>query len=69
MIESKQELANIPIIANVDFGHTNPLITYPIGGEVTINASGNNSNITITRQELLCQIMALRSRYFCLVYS
>jgi len=32
IIESKEELKNLPIIANVDFGHTNPLITFPIGG-------------------------------------
>jgi muramoyltetrapeptide carboxypeptidase len=32
IIETKKELKNIPIIANVDFGHTNPLITFPIGG-------------------------------------
>ncbi|MFH0875794.1 MAG: S66 peptidase family protein [archaeon] len=32
IIETKEELKNVPIIANVDFGHTNPLITFPIGG-------------------------------------
>jgi len=32
IIESKEELKNLPIIANADFGHTNPLITFPIGG-------------------------------------
>jgi len=49
MIESKNELADIPVIANVDFGHTNPLITYPIGGTVEIVANSQNPNITITR--------------------
>ncbi|NQU78969.1 LD-carboxypeptidase [Candidatus Woesearchaeota archaeon] len=32
IIKTKKELDNIPIIANADFGHTNPLITFPIGG-------------------------------------
>lgn len=32
IIKTKEELKNLPIIANVDFGHTNPLITFPIGG-------------------------------------
>ena len=32
IIETKKELKDIPIIANVDFGHSNPLITFPIGG-------------------------------------
>lgn len=37
IIKSKAELKNIPVIANVDFGHTSPIITFPIGGEVTID--------------------------------
>ena len=32
IIETKEELKNIPIIADVNFGHTNPIITFPIGG-------------------------------------
>jgi muramoyltetrapeptide carboxypeptidase len=32
IIRTKKELFNIPIIANLDFGHTNPLFTFPIGG-------------------------------------
>ncbi len=36
IIETKKELKNIPIIANVDFGHTNPLFTFPIGGTASL---------------------------------
>ncbi len=32
IIKTKEELKNLPIIADVDFGHTNPMITFPIGG-------------------------------------
>lgn len=32
ILRSKKELENIPIISNVDFGHTTPHITFPIGG-------------------------------------
>lgn len=32
ILRSKKELENIPIISNVDFGHTTPNITFPIGG-------------------------------------
>lgn len=39
IIETKKELTNLPIIANVDFGHTNPLITFPIGGSASVEAS------------------------------
>lgn len=38
MIKAKKKLSHLPIIANVDFGHTTPRITYPIGGRVSIVA-------------------------------
>ena len=37
IINTKKELKNLPIIANVDFGHTYPLLTIPLGGTATIN--------------------------------
>jgi muramoyltetrapeptide carboxypeptidase len=39
IIKTKAELKNIPVIANVDFGHTSPIITFPIGGEVSMDTS------------------------------
>lgn len=47
IIETKSELKNIPVIANADFGHTDPKITFPIGGEVRIMAGSENPKITI----------------------
>lgn len=47
IIMTKKELANMPVIANVDFGHTNPLITFPIGGSARVDADENGVNITI----------------------
>ena len=38
IIKTKKELNGLPIIANVDFGHTDPKITFPVGGEVKIKA-------------------------------
>lgn len=32
IIKSRPELAQLPVVANVDFGHTTPLLTLPIGG-------------------------------------
>jgi muramoyltetrapeptide carboxypeptidase LdcA involved in peptidoglycan recycling len=37
IIKTKAELKNIPVVANVDFGHTSPIITFPIGGEVSMD--------------------------------
>lgn len=39
-------LRNIPIIANADFGHTGPRCTFPIGAEVSIQATKNKCSIT-----------------------
>ncbi len=49
IIKSKKELANMPIIANVDFGHTDPKITLPIGGEIQIKGDFQNSQINIAK--------------------
>jgi len=43
IIESKDELRNIPIIANIDFGHTSPITTLPIGGTMVIDTQKNPS--------------------------
>lgn len=48
IIHSKKELASIPVIANVDFGHTDPKITFPIGGQAKLVASANNCSIVLT---------------------
>ncbi len=36
IIASKRELRGIPVIANVDFGHTTPQLTFPIGGHAKL---------------------------------
>lgn len=47
ILKTKEELKSIPIIANVDFGHTNPLITFPIWGTVKILAQDDEATIEI----------------------
>src|SRR3989344_1419818 len=37
MIKTKKELNKIPIIADADFGHTYPMMTFPIGGRARID--------------------------------
>lgn len=48
MIKSKKELNYIPVISNVDFGHTDPKITFPIGGKVKMISSKEQCSILIT---------------------
>ena len=49
IIKSKKELANMPVIADVDFGHTQPMITFPIGGEAKISALSGKAQIEIIK--------------------
>ena len=49
IIKTKKELDNIPVIANVDFGHTDPKITFPIGGEIEITTIKNKTSIKIEK--------------------
>lgn len=37
ILNNKNELADLPIIANVDFGHSTPLLTIPVGGTATLS--------------------------------
>jgi muramoyltetrapeptide carboxypeptidase LdcA involved in peptidoglycan recycling len=49
IIKTKKELDKIPVIANVDFGHTQSMMTFPIGGEARIMAKEGKTKIEITR--------------------
>lgn len=38
IVKTKKELNRMPVVANADFGHTDPKITFPIGGFAEISA-------------------------------
>jgi muramoyltetrapeptide carboxypeptidase LdcA involved in peptidoglycan recycling len=40
VVRSKPELIGIPVVANLDFGHTVPVFTFPIGGSAVLRAHG-----------------------------
>lgn len=42
LIQSKKELEEVPVIANIDFGHTTPMVTFPIGGKLKFEARGGD---------------------------
>ncbi len=48
-IVASKKLMGIPVIADVDFGHTQPLLTLPIGGKAIVEASDSKAVIHITR--------------------
>ena len=47
LVGRQDRLAGLPVLANVDFGHTNPLATFPIGGQASL-AVGPTSSLRIT---------------------
>jgi muramoyltetrapeptide carboxypeptidase len=49
IFESKEELADLPVIADVDFGHTTPQITLPIGGRISMKTLDGRIAIKILR--------------------
>lgn len=49
IIKNKRELANIQVIASVDFGHTQSMITFPIGGTVRILAEKESMKLEIIK--------------------
>ncbi|HSX06929.1 MAG TPA: S66 peptidase family protein [Candidatus Saccharimonadia bacterium] len=46
-IVSKMGLRGIPVIADVDFGHTTPLLTLPIGGRALVSAQKNQASLNL----------------------
>lgn len=49
IIQTKKELQNIPVIGNFDIGHTTPLVTMPIGGNLEISATNKEVIIKIIK--------------------
>jgi muramoyltetrapeptide carboxypeptidase len=43
IISGQDRLAGRPVLGNVDFGHTNPLATFPIGGQAALTVGATNS--------------------------
>jgi muramoyltetrapeptide carboxypeptidase LdcA involved in peptidoglycan recycling len=48
IINTKPELSGLPVVANVDFGHTTPIFTFPIGGTVDVVAEADDPGLTFT---------------------
>jgi muramoyltetrapeptide carboxypeptidase len=51
IITSKEELKDIPVIANVNFGHVQPFATIPIGAAASVKAYNGQTEIFIEQIE------------------
>lgn len=49
IVKTKRELDNIPVIGNVDFGHSDPKITFPVGGQVSLETAGDEIQLIIQK--------------------
>jgi muramoyltetrapeptide carboxypeptidase LdcA involved in peptidoglycan recycling len=47
IIKTKKELDNLPVIYGADFGHTTPMVTFPIGGKAKLVAKGGSIKLEI----------------------
>lgn len=50
MIQTKKELKDVPVAANIDFGHTAPMATLPIGGRMRLQVK-KDDEVQITIEE------------------
>jgi muramoyltetrapeptide carboxypeptidase LdcA involved in peptidoglycan recycling len=48
IISTKRELRTLPIIAGIDFGHTDPKVTFPIGGVARLTAAEDRATLEIS---------------------
>ena len=46
IVADQPGLAGLPVLANVDFGHTSPMITFPIGGTAELSVGPDRLVIT-----------------------
>ncbi len=50
LIKNKEKLKDIPIVGGVDFGHTYPMITIPLGDNCNLNVTDDEIEIKIERR-------------------
>jgi muramoyltetrapeptide carboxypeptidase LdcA involved in peptidoglycan recycling len=48
IMRSQLALAHMPVFYNLNFGHTDPKFTYPIGGKIKMDVKDNLPQVTIT---------------------
>src|SRR3989339_343388 len=47
IVKFKKQLTHIPIIGNADFGHSDPKITFPVGGTIFLSVNQKETKLTI----------------------
>ena len=47
IVDSNQRLRGVPVIANLDFGHTDPILTIPVGARAWVTATHEHCTLEI----------------------
>jgi muramoyltetrapeptide carboxypeptidase len=47
IVRTKKELDSLPVIGNVDFGHSDPRLTFPVGGVAHLAVTENTTQLII----------------------
>lgn len=48
ILRNVRSLASVPVLANVDFGHTDPILTLPVGGHARVAATSGSSEFEVS---------------------
>ncbi|XVQ16107.1 S66 family peptidase [Spirillospora sp. CA-255316] len=49
IIDAQPALTGLPVLANIDVGHTYPLATFPIGGQARLTITETQASLTLLR--------------------
>lgn len=49
IIQSKEKLKHLPMIADLDFGHSTPIFTFPIGGDAELTIENGKHKLKIIK--------------------
>ncbi|MBT2231945.1 LD-carboxypeptidase [Nonomuraea sp. NEAU-A123] len=49
IIDAQPALTGVPVLANIDVGHTHPLATFPIGGQGRLACTETQTSLTLLR--------------------
>ena len=50
LLSDKPYLKDKPIVINADFGHTTPIITFPIGGKCKVSVNSEGCRLTLFKE-------------------
>ncbi len=49
IVRRQPALRDVPVLANLDFGHTSPQCTLPVGGEVRVDVTAEDAQVVLER--------------------